>query len=71
MLDNHKDLFLAGQPNGGKEENCVITSFHLKRWLDKRCQEKFSSFCHFKSHPIFKARGKGMNSKTETGWCGS
>jgi hypothetical protein len=52
--------FAAGEPNGGKIENCIVVKRGKNswNWNDLPCSEPSYTFCHMKARPRFILRGE-------------
>ena len=58
----NSSFFRKGQPNGGKDENCVFWSFDMDGTLfDQTCENydsiKFQCFCQIEESVVLKLRG--------------
>lgn len=56
-LSNKLDLWYAGEPNGGRMENCAIVWVPRKAWNDLRCDDFCHGFCRIEARPRTKIRG--------------
>ena len=51
------DLWYAGEPNGGRMENCAMVWVPRKAWNDLSCTDFCHGFCHIEARPRTKMRG--------------
>ena len=56
-LTKDLDLWYAGEPNGGRMENCAMVWVPRKAWNDLSCSAYCHGFCHLEARPRIKMRG--------------
>ena len=56
-LSTDLDLWYAGEPNGGRLENCAMVWVPRKAWNDLKCKEHLTGFCYIGARPRIKMRG--------------
>ena len=62
-LSTDLDLWYAGEPNGGRLENCAMVWVPRKAWNDLKCQEHLTGFCYIGARPRIKMRGANQKIK--------
>ena len=56
-MSNKLDLWYAGEPNGGRMENCAIVWVRRQAWNDLSCNDFCYGFCRIEARPRTKMRG--------------
>ena len=56
-MSNELDLWYAGEPNGGRMENCAMVWVRKNAWNDLRCTASCFGFCYIDTRPRTKMRG--------------
>ncbi len=56
-LSSTGQLWLLGEPNGRREENCAAVWVERAGWRDVECDSQLCGFCQMKETPVITMRG--------------
>ena len=56
-LVNLEEMWVPGQPNGGRLQNCTTFNAETGNFYDESCSYKSCFVCAWKREPVFKLRG--------------
>ena len=57
LLSSKLDMWYAGEPNGGRMENCAMVWIPRKAWNDLSCTDFCHGFCYINARPQTQMRG--------------